>query len=59
MRGLQTIAIDAGFHPLMRWLLFIVLVVVIGIWDVAQNHGRILGALSSFGWYLLHQVGLA
>jgi hypothetical protein len=50
---------DVCFHLVVRLLVFTVVVVVIGIWDTSQNHGRILDAVSSFGWYLLHQVGLA
>jgi hypothetical protein len=43
----------------MRELIFVVAIVVLGIWDISQNHGRVLEAASSLGWYLLRQVGLA
>jgi hypothetical protein len=43
----------------MRELLFVVGIVVFGIWDASQNHSRILEAAGSAGWYLLRLVGLA
>jgi len=43
----------------MRELLFVVAIVVFGIWDASQNHGKVLEAAGSAGWYLLRLVGLA
>jgi len=34
-------------------------IVVICIWDLSQNHGRLIEATAAAGWFVLHQVGLA
>jgi hypothetical protein len=43
----------------MRLMLIVFGIVFLGIWDVAQNHGRLLAATAAAGWFLLRQAGLA
>ncbi len=43
----------------MRELWFILALVFLVIWDVSQNHGRILGAAGALVLHLLRLVGAA
>jgi hypothetical protein len=49
----------ALLSPAMRLMIIVFAFVALGIWDLSQNHGRLLSATAAAGWFLLRQAGLA
>jgi hypothetical protein len=42
----------------MRELWFILALVFLLVWDISQNHGRLIGGINAVFWHLMRQLGI-